>query len=61
MTLEKVGLMDEYCIMMCGKERLGVFRAASLRDLTRTFLSDEETDTKVGCCSKIYKIFEQPL
>lgn len=60
-TLEKVGLMDEYCIMMRGKELLGVFKAPSLRDLTRTFLSEEENDTKLGCCAKIYKMFEHPL
>lgn len=61
MTLEKMGLMDDYCIMMRGKELLGVFKAPSLRDLTRTFLSEEESDTKLSCSAKIYKVFERPL
>lgn len=59
--LQKVGMMDECCIMMCGKVQLGLFKSPSLQDLARTFLSEEENDTKLGLCAKIYKVFERQL
>lgn len=59
--LVKVGMMDECCIMMRAKEQLRLFKSQSLQDLSRTFLPENENDTKLGLSAKIYKVFECPL
>ena len=59
--ITKVGSMDEYCLMMRGKELLGLFKAPSRRDLVKTFLShDESTETKLGSCAALFKVFNRP-